>query len=158
MSQQHDVPPAFLRVWWRVPTWSRMLPVVCGSLLAPIALVSFSSPPPSGQAPDIANPAVPSTTPQTPPVQPAAVNHQSPKNTRTTTTGDVPASSSPAATPSSAATEPAVPSERPAVTPRGIVLDGAPCSYQGETATAFASSGPVVCVVTRDGTLRWRKS
>ncbi|WP_146352204.1 hypothetical protein [Lentzea tibetensis] len=67
MAQQHDPPPAFLRMWWHIPNWSRMLPavVVGGGALASMALVSTSMPP-SPDTPDMAAPATPGLMVQAP--------------------------------------------------------------------------------------------
>ncbi|MCP2243622.1 hypothetical protein LX86_002352 [Lentzea aerocolonigenes] len=41
-------------MWWSVPNWCRLLPVLGGTLLAPMALVSVSTPPMSNLTPNIA--------------------------------------------------------------------------------------------------------
>jgi hypothetical protein len=56
LAQQHNPPSAIVRMWWGLPNWSRVLPVVGGSLLAPMALLSISAPLPSEPAPDMAVP------------------------------------------------------------------------------------------------------
>jgi hypothetical protein len=54
LTQLPDQPPAFLRMWWSLPNWSRLLPVFGGALLAPMVLLPVSAPPASDFAPDIA--------------------------------------------------------------------------------------------------------
>ncbi len=41
-------------MWWSLPSWCRVLPVLGGTLLAPMALVSVSTPAMSNLAPNIA--------------------------------------------------------------------------------------------------------
>ncbi|MEU0885641.1 hypothetical protein ABZ345_44260 [Lentzea sp. NPDC005914] len=66
MTQLPDQPPALLRMWWSVPNWCRLLPVLGGTLLAPMALVSVSIPPMSNPVPDIASAPTSPVGPETP--------------------------------------------------------------------------------------------
>lgn len=60
-------------MWWSIPNWSRLLPVLGGALLAPMVLVPVSTPPASEHAPDIAFAPVPPVKPVSPTAPPATV-------------------------------------------------------------------------------------
>lgn len=66
MTQLPDQPPALLRLWWSIPNWSRLLPVLGGTLLAPMVLMPVSTPPASERAPDVAFAPVPPVEPVSP--------------------------------------------------------------------------------------------
>lgn len=103
LTQLPDHPSAPLRMWWSLPNWCRLLPVLGGTLLAPMALVSVSTPPMSNLTPDIAftpmSPVGPESpvgtaNPTTPvaPAHPVTLAGQGAPITPSATTSAVPAS------------------------------------------------------------------
>jgi hypothetical protein len=157
LAERHD-PPLFLRMWWSMPTWCRMAPVVGGTLLAPMALFPLAVPWSSPPVPDVGAPATPSTTiPAS--SSPPTVAATDPAGVATTIT-KVMTTPSPVTPPTPATVAPSEPPRQ--VNPRGdaigTVQPGSPCSSQGQVTQAYADSAPTVCAIAGDGTLRWRKT
>ncbi|WP_285745060.1 hypothetical protein [Lentzea sp. NBRC 105346] len=155
MIQQHETPPAILRMWWRLPTWSRVLPVLGGSLLAPIAFMSMSAPqPPAHHAAEALAPVTPRPVPSTKAAPPVVVEAPA-ANPRGTAAGAVTKVVTAAPPPVQQPTTVVV-TEQQQPAPSTTTQVGAPCTYQGEIA-AYADSAPTVCALTGNGDLRWRK-
>lgn len=148
-------------MWWSIPNWSRLLPVLGGAMLAPMVLVPVPTPPSSEHTPDIAfapaSPVAPAspTTPPAPAGQVAVAGHATPiapspfPTTATrlpATTGTTPAGSTTAAPPPEPATPAAVPQPRLNDDPTPSVHSGPSCP----DLTAYLDSALGTCTVARE--------
>lgn len=166
-------------MWWSIPNWSRLLPVLGGALLAPMALVPVSTPPTSEHAPDIALAPVPPVKPVSPtdplapvgpigqvavagqhsPIAPSTAGSTAPAaqttaQTTASSTSTTPTGSTTATPPSEPATPAAVPQPRlneTSVSPAqsSFVESGQSCPDSGKAGAHLAGS-PGKCAVVHE--------